>query len=110
MNRSKAKGTSWEFSIVRYLADFWPHVERRAQEGSKDRGDIAGIPGVVIEAKNCQALDLSGWLKEAHKERDNAGVDVGVVWAHRKGKSAAADGYVIMDGRTFAHLLQEAGW
>jgi len=29
-------------------------------QGSRDRGDIAGLPGVVIEAKNCKQLDLAG--------------------------------------------------
>jgi hypothetical protein len=110
MNRSKQKGTAWEGQIVAFLGKFWPHVERRTQAGANDRGDIAGIPGVVIEAKNAARVELAAWLTEAHTERDNAGVDVGVVWFHRKGKASAGDGYVLMDGQTFAHLLQEAGW
>jgi hypothetical protein len=110
MNRSKARGTAWESSIVTYLAQFWPHVERRVQAGANDKGDIAGIPGVVIEAKNCQRIELAGWLKEAETERDNAGEIIGAVWAKRKGKSSAGDGYVVMSGATFAHLLQEAGY
>ncbi len=108
MNPSKQRGTSWESKIVDFLKEHWPHVERRTLSGAKDRGDIAGIPGLVIEAKNAAHFALSLWLKEAHAERDNDGADLGVVWAKRRGKSSAGDGYVVMDGHTFAHLLRQA--
>lgn len=53
MTASRAKGTSWETSIVRYLRDQgWPHAERRALRGSNDCGDVAGVPLVCIEAKS----------------------------------------------------------
>ena len=70
----------------------WPMSERRALNGKNDRGDIAG------------------WLAEAQQEAINDRADFGVVWAKRKGKSSAADGYVVMDGETFARLLAAGGW
>lgn len=110
MNASKAKGTRWESAIVEFLAGFWPHVERRSLNGAKDKGDIAGIPGVVIEAKNSNRTELASWVDEAEAEGANAAADVRVVWMHRRGKSSAEHGYVVMTGGQFAYLLKEAGY
>lgn len=106
MSRSRAKGTAFESAVVAWLRENGhPHVERRALNGSRDRGDIAGIPGVVIEVKSCNRLELAAWVDEAEKERDNDRAAIGVVWAKRKGKSSAGDGYVVMSGRQFTELL-----
>lgn len=111
MSASKRKGTSWEAALVAYLREHGaPHAERRALGGAKDRGDIAGIPGVVIEAKSAARLELAGWLAEAEAERANDGADLGVVWAKRKGKGSPADGYAVMDGATLVRLLRAAGY
>lgn len=111
MSASKQRGTRWETAIVEYLqSQGWPHAERRALNGSRDRGDIAGLPGVVIEAKSASRIELAAWVKEAEAEAGNAGADVGAVWAHRRGKSSPGDGYVIMTGDQFARLLKAAGW
>lgn len=110
MSASRRKGTSWESRIVDYLREQgWPHVERRALGGAKDRGDIAGIPGLVIEAKSAARVDLAGWMSEAEQERINDGAEMAVVWAKRKGRSSASAGYVVMDGCTFVALLEAAG-
>jgi hypothetical protein len=111
VSRSKAKGTSWETAICRHLADNgFPHAERRALNGTTDRGDIAGIVGWVIEAKNCQRLDLAGWIDEATLEQANAGAAHSAVWHHRRGKASPAAAYVTMTGATFLRLLREAGY
>jgi hypothetical protein len=104
------KGTQWETTVVNYLRRFAPHVERRAKNGAKDRGDVAGIPGVVIECKNARAMDLAGWVDEALTERLNDGAAVAVVWHKRRGKGQAADGYVTMPGWQFVALLIDAGY
>lgn len=111
MNAPKARGTRWESAIVAYLRDNGaPHAERRALNGSADRGDIAGIPGVVIEGKCAKTTTLGAWVDEAEAERRNDGADVGVVWHHRRGKGSPADGYVTMTGATLVRLLQAAGY
>lgn len=111
VNRSKQKGTSWESEIVTFLnAQGWPHVERRTLNGSADRGDITGIPGVVIEAKSVKTITLGAFVDEAAKERANDRADLGVAWIKRRGKSSAEHGYVVMDGAQFAWLLKEAGY
>lgn len=109
-NRASAKkaGTSWESEIVKTLIDYgFPHAERRRLSGAADRGDIAGVPGVVIEAKNTKGHDLAGAVDEANVEALNASARIGVAWLKRRGKSSPLDGYVCMDGATFLRLLQE---
>ncbi len=111
VNKPKIRGTAWETQIVKALnRAHWPHAERRALQGGVDKGDIAGVVGAVIEAKDCKSITLGPWLKEAHVERDNAKASVGVVWAKRRGFVEAEDGYVVMDGRTFMALLHQAGY
>lgn len=110
MSRSKAKGTAWESRIVAFLREFSPVVERRALQGTKDTGDIAGLPGVVIEAKSTAKLELAQFVDEAVAEGDNANAAVAVAWVHRRGKASAADGYVVMTGTQFVSLLIDAGY
>lgn len=110
VSRGKAKGTAWESLVVGYLVSLgWVHAERRALHGTLDRGDVAGLPGVVIECKNEKALSLAGWVDEAEVERANDGAEYGVVWHHRRGKGSPAQGYVTMSGDTFVRLLSAAG-
>ena len=110
-NRNGKIGTEWESEIVRTLKEHgWTYAERRRLNGRFDRGDIAGIPGCVIEAKRAKKFELAGWLTEAHEERDNDKTDLGFVWFKRPGKANAADGCVLMDGRTVMLLLTAAGY
>lgn len=109
MSAARAKGTRWESAVVTYLqGKGWPHAERRALRGKHDRGDIAGVVGVVIEAKSAARVELASWLDEATAEAHH-GADVGVVWFKRRGRTSPGDGFVLMDGETFMRLLTEAG-
>lgn len=72
MSKSKAKGTTAEREVVRYLQQWWPAAERRALSGNKDKGDVAGIPGVVIEVKAAARLELAAWRRETIIEMANA--------------------------------------
>lgn len=106
---NKAKGSAWERAIVDHLRNAgWPYAERRIAGAAKDRGDIAGVVGVVIEAKNKARMALAEWIDEADLERANDGAWLGVVWHKRRGKTSAADGYVTMTGAQFTALLARA--
>jgi hypothetical protein len=74
--------------------------------GTDDRGDIAGIPGVVIECKNTARLELAQAVDEAELEGRNANARVAVAVIKRRGKSAAG-AYVVMSLATFAELTAE---
>lgn len=107
MSASKQKGTRAESATVDYLrSQGFPHVERRASNGVKDRGDIAGIPAVVIEVKDTRRAELAAHLDEAKVERDNDGAEIGALWHKRRGKGSPADWFVTVDGATFALLLR----
>jgi hypothetical protein len=111
MSRSKAKGTAAETAVVRaYIAAGAVYAERRALSGVLDRGDVAGVPGIVTEVKNVSRDGLPGWLDEAEAERVNAGADLGVVWHKRRGKADPLDWPVSMLGRQWLDILRLLGY
>lgn len=112
MNRSKAKGTAGETGIVNALVEEgWIHAERRALAGSLDKGDIAlGVPGVMIEGKNCKTVTIPAWLREVEAEKANAKADIGVVWHKIRGKGDARDWAVTMTGAQFIDILKRLGY
>lgn len=108
MSAAKKKGTTAETAIVQFLRTAgFTQAERRTLNGAKDRGDIAGLPGVVIEVKNCARQELGAWVAEAELERDNDNASLGVVFHKRRGKGNPADWFVTMSGLQFAALLRE---
>jgi Holliday junction resolvase len=108
MSKSKQKGTALETAVVKYLsANGYPNVERRALNGVNDKGDITGIPGLVIECKNVAKMNLAGWVDEAEVERVNDGAAIGVVWHKRKGRTDPGAYYVTMTGATFLKLMED---
>lgn len=109
MSTSKKKGTAAETAVVGYLrAAGFPSAERRAQTGNHDRGDITGIPGTVIEVKNCSRTQLAAWVEEAETEGRNDHAHVSVVWHKRRGRGSPGSWYVTMTGDQFAWLLRAA--
>ena len=111
MNRSKIKGTSAETAVVNYMrGEGFPHAERRALAGNSDRGDLAGVPGLVVEIKNCAKTELAAWVDEARIEQANDRADLGVVWHKRRGKGSPADWFVTMSGAQFADILRQLGY
>lgn len=106
-NPSKEKGTAAEVAVRDFLrGGGFVHAERLPSEGKNDRGDIVGVdPRLVIEVKDCKAMDLGGWIREAATEKENAHADVGVVWHKRRGKSTADQWFVTMTGEDFLTFL-----
>ena len=108
---AKQAGTSWESAIRDYLKERgWPHAERRARTGAKDQGDLTGVIGVCIEAKNTNRIELAGFLDQAIEEGIHARADVSAAWIKRRGKTSPEHGYVLIDGATFTRLLKSAGY
>jgi hypothetical protein len=106
MSASKRKGTAWESAVVDWLrAHGHPYCERRALNGSRDRGDITGIPNVVVEAKNTNRHDFAGAVDEARVEAANARVDIFVAVIKRKGKGDPGEAYAVTTLDVFNRLL-----
>lgn len=116
-NRRSAKqaGSLFESHVAGFLADALDddRIERRAKNGSKDRGDIGGVrttlgERVVVETKDYGGrLSPSEWIREAHTEAGNDDAVVGVVVAKRRGYGASQMGeqYVLMTLADLAVLL-----
>ena len=102
MSKQKRKGTAFERQVVDYMSAVLQdtRIERRAQEGVNDRGDVSGVmlrgKPVVIECKNHARMELSKWLDEAEAERGNADAEFAFV-AHKRrgcGEKNMGDTYV----------------
>lgn len=110
VNKSKIKGTSAETAVVNYLIKNGAlHAERRALTGNKDRGDIAGIPGVTIEVKNCARDALGSWIDELRTEMINDHADVGFVWHKRRGTTDPGKWFVTLTGEQVIAILRLTG-
>ena len=106
MSASRRKGTSWESDVVRYLNDHgFPYAERRALYGANDRGDITGIPGVMLECKSVKSVELAEFVDQVVAQTDNAEADIGAAVIKRRMRPAK-DGYVVMTLEQFTTMLQ----
>jgi hypothetical protein len=106
VNASKRKGTAWETAVVDWLrTNGWPYAERRALAGSADKGDVSGLPGVVIEAKNAKSITLAAWVDELLVECANANAEVGCVVIKRRGTTDVGRAYAVMPFEMFARLI-----
>lgn len=100
MGAAQRKGATFEKSIADYLAIQLEddRIERRVTNGAKDRGDIAGVRlnghRVVIECKNQNRLNLSGWVDEAQIEAGNDDAILGAVVHKRRGTAQPGEQYV----------------
>lgn len=106
-NRSKQKGTSFETAVLPAIQEKRPNAERRALGGVNDKGDFH-IPDelrFIVEAKNCKEMDLSGWIREAVREAENAGVPHGVVFHKKRGTTDPREQYATMKVGTFLDLV-----
>jgi hypothetical protein len=112
VSAARAKGTAAETAVVRFLAAHGArYAERRALRGVADLGDVAGIPGVVIEVRNRRELLLPTWAREAEAKAATVSPPaLGVTWAKTRGSTDPGRWVVAMTGATFARLLTEAGY
>lgn len=79
---SRDKGKRGELELARLLRDRGYDAHRGAQHrGGPDSPDVEGLPGIHIECKRTERLDLYGALDQAR--RDSAPGDVPVVM-HRR--------------------------
>ncbi len=105
-NPSKAKGTAYEVAVCAFLRDHgFPYAERRALAGSDDKGDVGGIPGVMLELKATKTLALSQWMNEVRTEKANAHAQVGACVVKRRSHSIAKS-YVILELQDFVELIK----
>ena len=108
---SKQKGSAHERAVVDYLkANGWKHAERRLAGDKNDRGDIAGVPGIVLECKNEKRIDLAQYMRELEVEVANDKADAGAAIVKKRGTTDVADYYAVMPVYMLVHLLKKAGY
>jgi hypothetical protein len=111
MSKSKQKGTSAETAVVNWFKDKGrKYVERRSLNGVNDRGDISGIPDLVIEVKNHARMELSAWVAELEVEMNNDKARHGVVIHKKKGTTDVGKWYATMPVSVWYELLKDAGY
>lgn len=107
---SRRKGAGHERNLVAWLRSRGrPHIERRLAGGAQDRGDITGWPGVVLEAKNAQRIELAAWVDQLEAEIDAASADTGAVIVKRRGTTDIGQHYAVMTVDRWERLMTEAG-
>lgn len=105
-NPQKRKGSKWERDLVNWFNQHGhPGVERAYGAGRPDdRGDLTGIPGFTIEAKNHQKITLATFVDETAREAHNAGTPWYATIIKRRSRPPA-DAYVVMPLHIFADLI-----
>lgn len=110
LRNNKRKGQIWESAVAVWLQDqFGGAVERRRLQGVQDRGDLAGVPGLVIECKDEKQWNAGVWLKETDVETANEIAHTrrpawGITFKRSLGHPSPSDGVVLMRPSTFAAL------
>lgn len=110
VNPPKARGTSAETAVVRWLRDNGhPHAERRALAGAHDLGDITGIPGICIEVKAGRTLRFAAWMRETDAEQMASGSNHGilVVKPVTRGASTVGRWWAVMYAAGWMQLMAE---
>lgn len=106
-NAAKRKGSAWETAIVTYIRAFGLRAQRIPAGSEDDQADIfvAHPEWPAVQAKNCQKFELASWVREVNQQAVHASRTCGVVWVKKRGHTDPGEGYVIMDGATFMHLM-----
>jgi Holliday junction resolvase len=105
-NPSGRKGAAWEMEVVRFLRDNgFPEAERRVKNGRFDRGDVTGVPGIVIECKAERVIDLPGYLRETEAERVHADAAFGFTFVKNR-RHSTADGYAVLSIDSAVNIIR----
>ena len=119
MSRQKQKGTAFETAIVEYLQNQLcdETIERRALNGTCDRGDISGVTfcgsRMVHECKNENRMRLAEYMREAEIEAVNDNASYYAVIHKKRGvgisnTAGVQQQYVTMPLHVLASIIYEA--
>lgn len=105
---SKAKGYAGEREFVEAAieAGFAGCGRNGSVYGSKDRGDVHGIPGWVVQIKNVATMKIPEYLKDAKEQAANAGVSLYCLAFKLKGKHMR-EGVIVLPAKLWFGMLTE---
>ena len=105
-NPSKRRGSAFEKAVCDYFVERGhKQVERRVMGGINDRGDIAGVTDWTLELKATKLIDLSGAMREAKTEAQNAGTSKYAAII-KKRSAPIKDAYVVLTLEQFVDLYE----
>lgn len=115
MSRSRQSAKSAGARFERVIADALKEhvsefIDRKVKTGARDQGDVANLRSahnlkITAELKDVRQMSLSGWLREAEDERINAGDDLALVIAKRRGHADPLRQYAVMEVRDLIGLI-----
>lgn len=84
---SRDKGKRFELVLAAKLREYGYKDCRRGQQycGAKGNADVIGLPGIHIEAKHCERMQLYDWMAQA--KHDAGGKSLPAVF-HKKNNAA----------------------
>lgn len=82
---SRQKGKTGELEVAKILREFGYEDARRGQQycGTSGDADVVGVPGIHIEVKRRERMDLTSWYQQSC---DDANFDEVPVVVHRKSR------------------------
>lgn len=104
---SKAKGYAGEreFCEAAHEQGFATAERNGSRYGSKDRGDIAGVPDWTIQVKNVVRYEIPKWLSDAEEQAGNGDTRWFGLALKLKGKHMRQGAFLLPIGKWF-ELLQ----
>ena len=73
---SRAKGKRAELELCSILAPYWPAVCRNLDQFSADKRDVLNVPGLHIQVKHVEQLNIWKALNQAITESDPTDIPV----------------------------------
>ena len=103
---SKQKGARFERSLASRLRAYGYNTRRTAQYcgNSGDASDVVGLPGIHIEAKHQERMQLYEWMAQAKRDAKAGGKGVLPAVFHKKNN---AEILVTMEFDDFMEIYRE---
>lgn len=71
---SRAKGARFERKLASIFKDYGFNCRRGQQYcGANGDADVVGLPGIHIEAKSCERMELYKWMAQAKRDAEAGG-------------------------------------
>ena len=102
---SKQKGARFERHLASKLREYGYEARRTAQYcgNTGDASDVVGLPGLHIEAKHQEKMQLYVWMAQAKRDAKAGGNNLPAVF-HKKNNAPIL---VTMELEDFMHLYRE---
>lgn len=102
----KRKGHAAELAVVKWLRSHGITADRVQAGTHADKGDVTGLPGVVIEVKDRKAHSWHGYFEQLRTQIVNADAYTGVIIAKRPGITDVSEWMAVMPAIEWLALIE----